>query len=136
MKSKRIFCSSYTNRKRILTMKWEPVFYFWAVLTVVELLVIQFTSKIQPSSRAGARGFALLFNGSFFLFVAIAAYFHFSIWWAVIVLPIIGMIVGFLFLITSAIKKSRLAGPGRDGICKSSNRCFIYLEIVMQRFLQ
>jgi hypothetical protein len=51
------------NEKREMTVKWEPVFSFWAflaVLTGVELLVIQFTSQVQTSSRAGARGFALL----------------------------------------------------------------------------
>jgi hypothetical protein len=91
-----------------MTVKWEPVFYFWAflaVLTGVELLVIQFTSQLQTSFRAGARGFALLINGSLFLFAAIAAYFHFSLWWAVIVLPIIGTIVALFFVITSARKK-------------------------------
>jgi len=92
-----------------MIVKWEPVFYFWAflaVFTVVELLVIHCTPKLQPSSRAGARGFALLINGSLFLFVAIAAYFHFSLWWTVIILPIIGMIVALLFFKTSAIKKN------------------------------
>ena len=89
-------------------MKWESVFYFWAflaVLTGIELLVIQFTSRVQASSRAGARGSALLFNGSFFLFSAIAAYFHFPLWWAIIILPIIGMIVALFFLIIYTRKK-------------------------------
>lgn len=91
-------------------MNWTPVFYAWGFFvftTILALIGIQVRSRRQPAFRSGARSLVLLLGLSLCLFAVIAEYFHISIWWAPLVLPVIGMLGAFFFLSISSAKRKR-----------------------------
>ena len=92
-------------------MNWAPVLYAWACfvyLIALALLGIQFSSELLPSFRAGARGLVLLLGISLCLFAVVAEYFHISLWWGVLVLPIVDTLAFLLFLRISSVLKRKI----------------------------